>query len=146
MGPLLCFWPGVMSKWVGFLIFTNEIDYLWVSHHAPSSHSPSHPFISTLCPCSLPLKIKHTITRTSHHRSCSVSQCVPQYIPLSTHLHLQMFIAVSHWSGSRHLASATPSILDHRWDSSLLSCVTESMQLFISRTGPFRHSNSSQMM
>ena len=51
-----------------------------------------------------------------------MSQCVPQYIPLSTHLHLQTFIEVSYWSGSRSLASVTPSILDPHWDSSQLSC------------------------
>ena len=51
-------------------------------------------------------QIKHTHT---HHIT---SQCAPQYSPLSTHLHLQMFIAMSHWSGLRPLAPATPSILD----------------------------------
>lgn len=30
-----------------------------------------------------------------------MSQCVPQYIPLSSHLYLQMFIVMSHWSGLR---------------------------------------------
>jgi len=30
-----------------------------------------------------------------------VSQCVPQSIPLSTHPHLQMFIATCYWSGLR---------------------------------------------
>jgi hypothetical protein len=40
-----------------------------------------------------------------------VSQCVPLYTLLSTHLYLQMFIAVSPWSGSRPRASATLSIL-----------------------------------
>ena len=34
-----------------------------------------------------------------------MSQCVLQHTLLSTHLHLQMFSAVSHWSGSRSLAS-----------------------------------------
>ena len=33
-----------------------------------------------------------------------------------------MFIAVSHWSGLRPLASATLSILDPHWDSSQISC------------------------
>jgi hypothetical protein len=35
---------------------------------------------------------------------------------------LQMFIAMSHWSSMRPLASATPSILEPHWDSSSLSC------------------------
>ena len=30
-----------------------------------------------------------------------------------------MFIAMSHWSDLRPLASATPSLLDPRWDSAL---------------------------
>jgi hypothetical protein len=49
-----------------------------------------------------------------------MSQCVSQYTPLSTHLHLQMFIAMSHWFGSRSLASVTPSILDPHRDTSWL--------------------------
>jgi hypothetical protein len=32
------------------------IDSLWVSHHAPQSHSSPCPLISTLCPCSIPTK------------------------------------------------------------------------------------------
>ena len=70
-------------------------------------------------PCYLPFSIATSPTKqtqattnktqkTSHHGSCSVSQCVPQYFPLSTHLHLQMFIAMSHQSGSRSLAFVTP--------------------------------------
>lgn len=31
----------------------------------------------------------------SHHGSCRLSQGVPQCVPLSTHLHLRMFLAVS---------------------------------------------------
>lgn len=37
---------------------------------------------------------------------------------LSTHLYLEIFIAVSHWSGSRALASTTLSIPDPHRDSS----------------------------
>jgi hypothetical protein len=69
----------------------------------------------------LPLQLSSP-PKTSHCGSCNMSQCVPQYFPLSTHLHLQMFIAMSHWSGSRPLASLTPSILDAHPDSSQLSC------------------------
>jgi hypothetical protein len=47
-----------------------------------------------------------------------VSQCVIQHTLLSTHLYLQMFIAMSHLSGSRPLASAMLSILDPHWKSS----------------------------
>ena len=40
-------------------------------------------------------------THTQSIESCSLSQCVPQYISLLIHLHLQMFIVMSHWSGLR---------------------------------------------
>ena len=92
------------------------IDALWVSHNAP----PPIPLISPslcihLCPCNLPLQ-KNNKEQTNKQAclcgSCSVSQCVPQHTFLSTHLYLQMFIAMSHWSGSRPLATATHSILD----------------------------------
>ena len=62
--------------------------------------------------------------KASHRGSCSVLQCVPQYIPWCTHLHLQMFIAVSHWSGLRSLVSVTPSLLDPQRGSSQFSCGT----------------------
>lgn len=50
--------------------------------------------------------------KTSCHRSLSVSQCVPWYTLLSTQLYVQIFITISHWSGSMPLASAPPSMLD----------------------------------
>lgn len=55
---------------------------------------------------------------SSHRGNCSVSQCVPLYIPLSTHLPLQMFNVTRHRSGSRSLASVTPSVLDPQNSSS----------------------------
>lgn len=39
----------------------------------------------------------------------------PQSTFLSKQLHLQIFIAVSHWSRSGSLASAALSILDPHW-------------------------------
>ena len=44
--------------------------------------------------------------------------CVQQHTPLSTLLCLQMFIVMSHWSGTRPLASAMLSVLEPQWDSS----------------------------
>ena len=38
--------------------------------------------------------------------------------------HLQMFIAMSHWSSLRPLISATQSTLDPHQDSSQISCVS----------------------
>lgn len=73
-----------------------------------------------------------------------------QCIPLSKHLHLQMFIATSHRSGSRSLASVTSSVLDAGRGSSRLSCCCpvfmQILQLWISRIGPFTHPNHSQMI
>lgn len=46
----------------------------------------------------------------------------PQYSPLSKHLYLQMFAAMSHWPVLRSLASATSSTLDPQWDSSQIAC------------------------
>jgi hypothetical protein len=52
-----------------------------------------------------------------------VCQCVLQYIPLSTNLHLHIFIEMSHWFHSRCLASMTPSILHpHHCSSQLSHC------------------------
>lgn len=44
-----------------------------------------------------------------------MSRSVTQCTCLSTQLDLQMFIAMSHWSDLRPLASATLSILDYNW-------------------------------
>lgn len=66
-------------------------------------------------------------------------QCAPQNIPLSTHLHSQMFIAMSPWSGLRSLASVTPLILNPNWDSSQLPCVMEILwQTYTWQWGPWR--------
>jgi hypothetical protein len=81
------------------------IDSRWISHHG--SHSSPCPLISARHPYSLPCppKLKHTNnnnqpTKTQQVRhllvDAVVCECAPQNIPLSTHLHLQMFIAVSH--------------------------------------------------
>ena len=51
-----------------------------------------------------------------------VWQCATQSTLLSILLCLQMFIAMSHWSGLRPLASATLSILDPHQNSSWISC------------------------
>jgi hypothetical protein len=72
--------------------------------------------------CPLPLKPSPEQRKNSFCGSCGVSQCVPQFTLLSTLLCLQMFIAMTHLSGVRPLASASLSILDPRWDSSRIHC------------------------
>lgn len=52
----------------------------------------------------------------------SLSQRFLDYTVLSTHIYLQMFIAASHWSELRPLASSTSSILDPHQESSWISC------------------------
>ncbi|KAL6034450.1 hypothetical protein STEG23_019818 [Scotinomys teguina] len=52
-------------------------------------------------------------------------------------LSYKVFIAKSHWSGSRPLASATLLMLGRYWSSSVVPCVTEVLQLWVCRTGPF---------
>lgn len=49
-------------------------------------------------------------------------QCVSQYIPLSTHLHLLMFITMNHLVWFEISVSVTPSLLAPPWDSSQFSC------------------------
>jgi hypothetical protein len=81
------------------------------------------PFIPSALTTSLPLKNrkKKNLSKTFHYGNCSIHS-VPQYTSLLKHLHLQMFIAMSHWSGLRPLSSATPSIVNPHWDSSRTSC------------------------
>ena len=52
----------------------------------------------------------------------AVCHGVSHNTPFCPNTFLQMFIAVSHLSGSRPLASATLSILNPHWDSSQISC------------------------
>lgn len=70
-----------------------------------------------------------------------MSQCVPKYIPLSTHLHLQMFIEMSHWFKVFGFCDTlnVESSLELLTVILLLPCVMEILQLWISRTGPFTH-------
>jgi hypothetical protein len=62
--------------------------------------------------------INQSMKKLSRGGSCSVSQS----IPLSTCLHLEIVIAMSHRSDPRSLASVTPSIWYLHGNSSWLSC------------------------
>lgn len=90
------------------------------------------PPITATHPCNLPLKQNKTKNKTEQkkkhkqnetkHKNHLIMEAVVCHNVSHTHVHLQMFIAMSHWSGSRSLASVTPSISVPHWDSSLLSC------------------------
>jgi hypothetical protein len=77
---------------------------------------------------------KQTNKQTSHNGSCCVSQ-------LPKELQLQMFIAMSHWSGWRPLASANYQ----HWilTRTLFSYPAVALKRCICRTSPFPHSSSS---
>jgi hypothetical protein len=60
--------------------------------------------------------------RENQFTEAVVYRCVPQFTLLSTQLYLQMFIAMSCWSGLRSLASATLLILDLPRDSFQRPC------------------------
>lgn len=78
--------------------------------------------------------------KPSLHGRWGVSQCVIQAILSSKQLHLQASIARSHWSGSRALASTTPSTLDPHWDSAQISCGYPKSWRSCSSAGPaFSH-------
>lgn len=54
---------------------------------------------------------------TTGHHCGSCSDSVYPIVPF-----FAVFIAVSHWSGSKPLASAILSVLDPLWDASQISC------------------------
>lgn len=85
---------------------------------------------TTLEPCNLPTKRRRKELAKAHCGSYSVSL-------LSALRCLQMFFALTHWSGLRPLASANLSILGSHWDSSWLSCCFSELQQFM-----FRWANS----
>jgi hypothetical protein len=66
-------------------------------------------------------KSSKTTTKTNKNLLGSWCQCVSQYTLLSTHLYLQMFIAIGLVWGFWLLASAILSILDHHQDFSQTS-------------------------
>ena len=81
------------------------------------------PLISlTPCTCPPPLQ-PSSLTKENifHHGSCSVLVYPTVYL-LSSLPCLPMFIAITCWSGTRSLVSATRLILDPHWDSSWISC------------------------
>lgn len=109
---------------VNFIYLSFKINFLLCLSHPAS---PSHSF-PTLHVCPQPLqphpqnKIKFRKGENekkkkekSHHGSCSVTHGSRSKL-LSMYLYFQVLIQ-SHWSGSRPLVSATPSVLGPHWDS-----------------------------
>jgi hypothetical protein len=68
-----------------------------------------------------PLALASTKWQTSNCGSCSAWYYVLPVTLLSTGLHLQMFIEISHWSSLRPLASTTLSILESHLEASWIS-------------------------
>lgn len=97
-----------------FICLSLFIDSLRISHHVSQTSliSPS----LHICPCNLSLSLqnKHQTNNISPRKlQCIIEchivwlQCATQCPLLPKQLHLQMFIAVSHWSGSRLIGSLT---------------------------------------
>ena len=110
---------------VRLLLFFNFLLILCRVHimYPNPTHLPFPSYLpSTLETSPGPSHLTKTEENKSHCGSCSISYTVSQYIPVSTHLHLQMFTAMSHWSSLRPPTTATSSILDHHQDSSQTSC------------------------
>jgi hypothetical protein len=51
-----------------------------------------------------------------------MSQCIQQYTLLSTYVYLEIFVAMSHWSGLRLVASVKSSTLNHYQNFSQSFC------------------------
>jgi hypothetical protein len=94
---------GTVSLFKVFLLVLCEFHIM----NPNPTHLPILPFLCTLCPCKLPppqkkenrKKFLKELKRNKHRGSSSVSQCVPRYTLLSTHLYLQIFVTMNLWSG-----------------------------------------------
>ena len=123
----LLVWPGLLlspchSFYLTFLLILYACHIMYHQSHLSS-------FISSRCPCNLhPKDNKQNSNQTKPNKKphlvmeAVVCHSVAQCSLLCIHLCLQMFIAVSHWSGLRPLASSTPSILEPHQDFSQMSC------------------------
>lgn len=89
----------------------------FTSHNpTPLNFHPLRPPSLYLCNLSLEERKGRKWTQTNKNKIFPWRLwCITQYIPLPQQLNLQMFIAVSVWSGSRPLASITPSTLNPHW-------------------------------
>jgi hypothetical protein len=131
--------PGLQSEFQDSQGYTEKhslsqkkvfIDSLWVSHHAPQSHSSPNPLIAALCSCNLPHEIKHKSEQRSNNKDKAqnfskavVCHSVSHSLSLCPHIFiskclLQWFIDLS----LRCLASVTLSILDPHQEFFQLSC------------------------
>lgn len=130
------------------------IDSLWISHQASGSHSFLHSF-----PSSLYLANPHTHNVSKFVKQQNLKKKrITKYptleavaghsewhsIPFSPYIltYLQVFIAMSHWSGSRPAVFSTPRTLGSHWGSSwmdilLLSCVVEILYFWVCRVDFF---------
>jgi hypothetical protein len=79
------------------------------------------PLISSLI---LPSTVETSPHRQRKSLTMEAGVClsVSHSLPFCPRLCLRMLVSVTHWSGSRSLASAMLSILEFHWDSSCTSC------------------------
>jgi hypothetical protein len=121
-------WPFNLTKYtclptpqvLEFFVF-NSLLILYEFHIMyPKFYSSPHALRSALYPFTSPQKKTKSKNNKKDKRKKTkqISSWKLQYTLLSRHLNLQMFIAMSHWFGSRSLASATPLILGLHLDFS----------------------------
>lgn len=86
------------------LFFVNVTSFTQIQLIIPSLHISPRPL--------QPPQKEKTNKQKSHYGSCSDSWYVIEYTCLPKQFYLQMFTAMSHWSGSGSLASAILSKLE----------------------------------
>jgi hypothetical protein len=106
--------PGVKGMWhhypVNECILEKQkqnLTFYWFFVSFPSAPQSC----SSSCPSYLSLALVDSWQKFPIMEAIVCCSMIPQYISLSTHLPLQTLIAMSHWSGSRSLASVTSATL-----------------------------------
>lgn len=121
-------------KNIYFLELFSLVDSLWISYHITQSHSS---------PC--PPATLQTSPRKENKQSRCGNCSVPHKVyPLTKNVHYNETQVWFQASGF-HYTINTRSSLGLLSNILLLRCVTEILQFWIHRTGPFTDSSSSQM-
>jgi hypothetical protein len=103
------------------------VDSLWVSHDAPShAHFPLLIYLPVALATFFPKNKTHSANNKDKNKNQSIENIVEAVVCHSVFHSISlcphMFFAMSHWSGSRSLASVTPSMLDPHQDFWLCCC------------------------